>query len=122
AAVHVAVTATVQQQRRRLNAVECGPDVGAQVEVKDGFEGPGAAGQPLAASPAPPLPGIAGPAGGQGIHESTGPDVVAEGLDIPGEGRLGYPVRVSRGSGESARMGSRAPMSARAGDGLPLAA
>jgi len=44
AAGHMAVTASAQQQRRRLDAVERGPNVGAQKKIENRFEVPRAAG------------------------------------------------------------------------------
>src|SRR5271169_1144262 len=88
------ITVAVKQKRRRLDAVERGPDVGAQVKVEDGLEVAGAAGQALAAGPPSALPGIADPTRSQFVRDGAGPDFVAERVDILGEGRLGHSARV----------------------------
>jgi len=100
-ATHVAVATPVQQQRRRLDALERGADVGAHEYVVQRLEISGAAGEPLTARPPAPLGGVARPAGRQQVNHRTCADRVLEAVDVPHQGRLRHAERLVRGAKEA---------------------
>ena len=97
-ATHVAVATPVQQQRRRLDALQRGADVGAHEHIDNRFEISGAAGEPLTARPPAPLGGVARPAGRQQVNHRTCPDRVLEAVDISHQDRLRHAERLVGGA------------------------
>ena len=98
---YVAVATPVQQQRRRLDALQRWADVGAHEYVVQRLEISGAAGEPLTTGPPAPLGGVARPAGRQQVDHRTGPDRVLEAVDVFHQGRLRHAERLVGGAREA---------------------
>jgi len=95
----VAVAASTQQQRWRLNAAHQRADVDAHPDIEHGREIPWATAQPLTARPPPALSGITAPTWRQLVDKCTATHEVAGSFDVAVEQWLGHSDWMVGGAG-----------------------